>query len=144
MKTCTFFGHRDAPREVAPILRAVLAELIEQGVTRFYVGNQGGFDRMVNADLVRLREQYPHICHVMVLAYLPKEKNGQAEYENTIYPDGLELVPPKFAIDKRNRWMLDRADVVITYVTAPFGGAAKFKALAEKQGRMVREISEMV
>ena len=140
MKTCTFFGHRDTPKEIEPSLRAVLTELVEQkGVTQFYVGNQGGFDHMVEAVLAHLQNQYPHICSTVVLAYLPKEKNNS---ENTLYPEGLELVPPKFAIDRRNRWMLDHADYVVTYVVRPFGGAAKFKLLAEKSGRYVYELAK--
>ena len=142
MKICTFFGHRDAPQEIVPTLHEVLKKLIEQhGVTEFYVGNQGNFDHMVKAEVVRLQEGYPNIRYTEVLAYLPKEKARQAEYENTLYPDGLELVPPKFAIDKRNRWMLDHADVVVTYVTATFGGAAKFKSLAEKKGKAIYELA---
>ena len=40
--TCTFFGHRDFPREMMPNLRAQIVHLIEnRGVTQFYVGNQG-------------------------------------------------------------------------------------------------------
>ena len=62
----------------------------------------------------------------------------------TVYPEGLEAVPPRYAIDKRNRWMLQQSDVVVTYVTVPFGGAAKFKLLAEKTGRAVINIADSV
>ena len=49
--TCTFFGHKDAPQEIRPLLRDVLLDLIEhQGVTQFYVGNQGSFDRKAEND----------------------------------------------------------------------------------------------
>ena len=42
---CTFFGHRDAPESIKPLLRKVLLNLIEnQGITQFYAGNQGNFD----------------------------------------------------------------------------------------------------
>lgn len=33
---------------------------------------------------------------------MPTEKDG-SDYSDTIYPDGLENVPSKFAIDWRNR-----------------------------------------
>ena len=50
MSVCTFFGHSDCPSTVAPKLRSVLIELIENhGVDVFYVGNQGNFDRMVRS-----------------------------------------------------------------------------------------------
>ena len=40
----------------------------------------------------------------------------------------------------RNRWMLERSDIVVTYVRSP-GGAAKFKALAERKGKHVIEVA---
>ena len=44
---CTFFGHRDTPDTVRPLLREVLLDLIEHhGIKQFYVGNQGNFDAM--------------------------------------------------------------------------------------------------
>ena len=44
--TCTFFGHRDFPREMMPNLRAQIVHLIEnRGVTQFYVGNQTSLDK---------------------------------------------------------------------------------------------------
>ena len=57
-------------------------------------------------------------------------------YADTVFLDGPETVPRRFAIDKRNRLMLEWADTVITYVCHP-GGAAKFKALAEKKQKQV-------
>ena len=50
-------------------------------------------------------------------------------------------VPPRFAIDYRNKWMIDHSDV-ITYVRRSFGGAAKSKTLAAKKNKTVIELSE--
>lgn len=58
-------------------------------------------------------------------------------YEDTIYPEILEKTPPKFAIPKRNRWMIEQSDFVVTYVTCDIGGAANFKRIAEKQNKIV-------
>ncbi len=139
--TCTFFGHRDTPPTVKPLIRQVIINLIEQrGVTRFYVGNQGNFDTMARTLLVELAQTYP-IRYDVVLAYLPKENDPSLDGSHAILPDGFEAVPPRFAIDHRNRWMLDRSDVVVTYVRYP-GGAGKYKALAERKGKTVVEISE--
>ncbi len=55
------------------------------------------------------------------------------ELSDTIYPEGLEVVPPKFAVSKRNAWMLERCEYVITYVKFNFGGAALFKEKAIKK-----------
>lgn len=73
--TCTFFGHRDVSREIEKPLTAAIIDLIEnKGVKKFYVGNQGGFDRMVRARLKELKKKYPHIEYAVVLAYMPTKK----------------------------------------------------------------------
>ena len=42
MKSCTFFGHRTAGKEIEPIVKSTLIELIEKNsVDTFYVGNNG-------------------------------------------------------------------------------------------------------
>ncbi len=47
MKTCTFYGHGDAPSDIRPRLREAVEELIlHHHVTMFYVGSQGNFDAM--------------------------------------------------------------------------------------------------
>lgn len=48
---------------------------------------------------------------------------------------GHRDTPPKFAISKRNRWMIEHSDIVVTYVKYHFGGAAQWKVLAEKKGK---------
>ena len=139
---CTFFGHKDTPKEIEPTLRSTLIDLIEnKNVTVFYVGNNGNFDTMVRRQLEDLLHIYP-ITYSVVLAYLPTEKNKYVDLTNTIYPEGLETVPKRFAISWRNKWMIQQSDVVVTYVNHNFGGAAQFKEMVIKQGKIVIELSE--
>ncbi len=138
--TCTFFGHRTVQEKIEPTLRSTLIDLIENhDVNLFYVGNQGAFDSMVHRVLKELSTEYPITYHV-VLAYMPKKGNkfDATDYSDTIIVDGLEKVPKRYAIDYRNKWMVNHSDYVVTYVTHDAGsGAAKFKALAEKHGKAV-------
>ena len=139
---CTFFGHKDTPKETEPTLRSTLIDLIEnKNVTVFYVGNNGNFDTMVRRQLEDLSRTYP-ITYNVVLAYLPTKKSEYDDYTNTIFPEGIETAPKRFAISWRNKWMIEQADIVVTYVTHSFGGAAQFKALAERQGKTIIELSE--
>ena len=134
---CTFFGHKDTPKEIEPTLRSTLIDLIEdKNVNEFYVGNNGNFDTMVRRQLEDLSQTYSITYHV-VLAYLPTEKNRYDNLTNTIYPEGLETVPKRFAISWRNKWMIQQSDIVVTYVTHNFGGAAQFKEMAEKLNKRV-------
>lgn len=137
---CTFFGHRDAPPEIKPLLREVLLDLIErQGVKQFYVGNQGNFDAMA-VRLLKEFEKLYSITYDVVLAYLPKKTDPFFEAYYTILPEGIETVPPRFAIEYRNKWMIEHSDIVVTYVTHSFGGAAKFKELAKKKSKKIIEL----
>ena len=135
---CTFFGHRDLYEDVSAPLYHAIRQLIEKGVTTFYMGHNGAFDRAVLGALKKAKTAYPQIRYAVVLAYLPNEQQD----EPTVYPEGLEQAPRRFAIDRRNRWMVKQADFVITYVRSDFGGAAKFQALALLQGKMVINLAE--
>jgi len=42
----------------------------ERGVTEFYIGHQGAFDRMAAGILKELAESQPQIRYSIVLAYL--------------------------------------------------------------------------
>ncbi len=135
MRACTFFGHRDCFELDREKLCQAIEELIHQGVDTFYVGNQGQFDGAVHSCLKQLRLAYPHIRFSVVLAYLPTEKRELEDLSDTIYPE-IEG-SPKFAIDRRNRWMLQQAEYVICYVCHITGGAYKFAKLAKRQGKKV-------
>ena len=138
MKACTFFGHRDCPETIKPRLREVLIDLItNNGVDTFYVGNQGRFDGIVRSVLRELAQEYPEIHYAVVLAYLPGKKNEYDDFSETIFPEGIEAVHPRYAIDWRNRWMLQRADFVVTYIAHPWGGAAKFAEKAKREDKTV-------
>ncbi|MBR2406283.1 MAG: hypothetical protein IKB04_04480 [Clostridia bacterium] len=141
MKCCTFFGHADAPAEIIPELKEIIQYCIKKhAVDTFYVGEQGNFDRYARQIIKEIQQEQSEITYYVVLSYLPK-KTADFSTENTIYPEGLEMVPRRFAIDKRNRWMIDHSDFVITYVSRSFGGAAKFKEIAEKKNRVVINIT---
>lgn len=144
--TCCFFGHKNVTQDLTENLTAVLTELIAEGVDSFLVGNQGGFDSIVLHTLRRLKENYPHIAYHVVLAYMPSTKKGWFPYEpmETYYPEGLETVHPRFAISWRNRWMIQETDVVVTYITHSWGGAAQFAELAERKHKRVINVASLM
>lgn len=134
MPTCTFFGHRECPQGLRPGLYRVVEGLIrEEGVDTFYVGSQGQFDAMALGVLRQLAMVYPHIRYGVVLAYLPGP--GEVTEPEAMVPEGLETVPPRYAISRRNDWMLARAEYVVTYITHSWGGAARFGEKARRLGK---------
>lgn len=141
-KACTFFGHRECPDSIKSALNAVLEDLIiHTGVDMFYVGNQGNFDACARRVLQDLKQEHSHINYAVVLAYIPNRKDEYEDYSDTMFPEGLEFVHPRYAIHWRNRWMLRQSDFVVTYITHLGGGAAQFAKIAERQGKTVINIS---
>ncbi len=140
-KTCCFFGHREVTHNIRDKLTVVIEKLItEENVTEFYVGNQGQFDSMVYSVLKKLKAKYSQIRYTVVLAYMLDEHIKELYGEDTLYPDGLETVPKRFAISKRNDWMIQQSGVAVCYVHKITGGAAKFREKAEKKGLQIIDV----
>ena len=141
MAACTFFGHRECPDSVKTKLREVLVDLIENhGVDMFYVGNQGQFDAMVRSTLRELKKVYPQTDYAVVLAYMPGKQTEYDDYSDTMLPEGIEFVRPRYAISWRNNWMLRQSDYVVTYITHTWGGAVQFANKAIRQAKNVINI----
>ena len=92
----------------------------------------------IRRQLEDLSKTYP-IKYYVTLAYMPGKKDNPDEH--TILPEGIETVPRRFAINYRNKWMLGKSDIVVTYVTRPIGGAWEFKKMTESTKRILIEIS---
>lgn len=139
MSACTFFGHRDCPEFIYPQLVYFIRELVlNNNVRHFYVGTQGNFDNLAYRALKELQDTFQEVIVFRVLAYKPRGNS----IPDSMLPEGIEAIPPKYAIPWRNRWMISRSDYVITYVTRDYGGAAKFEKEAVLQGRNVIRIGQ--
>ena len=137
MASCAFFGHRDCPETIKQKLRSTIIDLIENhNVDMFYVGDQGQFDAMVRYTLRQLKQEYSHIDYAVVLAYMPGKQKDYEDYSDTMLPEGIESIHPRFAISWRNNWMLRHSAYVVTYITHSWGGAAKFA----KKARTLKKI----
>ena len=139
MKICCFAGHSMIYSEeiLKQKLRTEIINLIEkENVTTFYSGGKGDFDWLCAKTIDELRTNYPFINSYWVLAYMPKEKDEYLDsmariFDDTVYPD-IESVPKRFAIIKRNEWMVNNSDFLIAYVNR-LGGAHKTLEYAQKK-----------
>ena len=95
---------------------------------------------MVYRCLKALHAHYPHIQCAVVLAYLPTSSLSTADPCDTMFPEELEGVPPKYAIDRRNRYLLSQASHVICFINKTWGGAYKFAKQAKKAGLTVNNL----
>ena len=139
--TVTFVGHKDTPQSIYHSLYEALKILIQtEEVADFYVGHQGAFDRMALRALCELKKIYPFIKTHIVLAYMPCEEEKSPLGCTTLFPEEVAVAPARFAIDRRNRWMIEKSDIIIAYVKRSYGGAAAFRRKAVARGKRIIDL----
>lgn len=143
-RICVFFGHRDLTHSLAiPLDCVIRRSILEYGITRFWYGGNGSFDRMAAPAVLQLKQSFPQIRLELVRAYMPGKTDLEClPYDPSIYPDGLEVVPQRFAISHRNRWMVQQCDLVICYVERSFGGAYAACRQAQRRGAPILNLAE--
>ena len=150
--TVSFFGHRYienfrvAERKVEDLIYKLIQE---HEYVEFLVGRDGDFDQIATSAVLSAKHSYAeHRCDVTwVMPYLKSEYTNNAEdFKN--YYDYVEVctesekVHPKQAIQVRNRYMVDRSDLVVFWVERNSGGAYQTIKYAEKQGKKIINIAE--
>ena len=139
----SFFGHRDTPRTIKPLLEQTVQRLIfENKDIKFLVGTHGAFDLMVQSVLSRVSEWYPSISCYVVLSYIPVGEDRKTYDLPTLVPEGIESVPKRFAISFSNKYMVDECNTVVCYIDRDWGGAAQFVEKARKQGKTIINLAD--
>lgn len=144
MKIATLFGHRDFNDEK---LRDKIKEMIikiikEQGIDTFYVGYNGKFDRFIAKLIYEIKKDFTHVKSYMILSrlnqkfYIYDKMDIDKEFDGTIFPP-IEFVYPRFAISKRNEWMIEQAEVVFVYVKNKWGGAYNALKYAKRKKKKI-------
>ena len=130
----TFCGHSKLSDHdiIQDKLTQELRSLLEQGSHKFYLGGYGDFDLLAAKVLHELKPEYPELESILILPYLDRQVDASL-YDSTIYPP-LENVPKRFAISRRNKWMVEKADILIACVDHDWGGASKKLEYAVKKG----------
>lgn len=146
----TFCGHREVLNEIK-LYKKLLDAL--QGYFSvddkfssklkmvFVCGGYGRFDGLAARALDEMRKRYPYtkFRKTYVSPYLMSAKDKNYEYLFSHYDEiiylPLENIPPKFAISKRNEWMVNAAEIVIAYVNHSYGGAWATLKYAKRKRR---------
>ena len=137
---CTFFGHRDAPDFLKESIEREIIQLVKnESVEVFYVGNNGNYDFLVQRILSKLSQSMGGFEYYIVLSSL-SERALSGNQENTIFPEGLERVPPRFTIAKRNEWLIKNSHFALVYLKHGFSNSAKWIDKAEKKGLKIINI----
>ncbi len=135
----TFCGHSNclfSDEEKEKLKQLLIKEIRKNPTCKFYLGGYGDFDSLCLRTLRELKTYFPNIELLFITPYLDKNYSklelAKYYYDDIIFPP-IENVPRKFAILKRNEWMVESADLVIAYVKYSWGGAAKTLKYAKRK-----------
>lgn len=145
---CALTGHRDLPEnfDVNKVYDA-LETLIREGYTSFLCGMARGFDLLALQCLADLKQRY----HVRIEACIPYAGHGNGlppeerkkHHELLTWCDEHTVLAPAYyngCMLARDRYMVDKCDVVLAYCTRDMGGTAYTVKYARTKGKEVRLI----
>lgn len=143
----SFCGHRDFTPD-AEKEKTIIDILLKYAETEqeviCYTGGYGAFDWFAASCINKAKKAAHNIVNCLVVpyitsSYLERISLHTKELDEVIYPP-LENIPPKFAIIRRNEWMIDNSDLLIAYVKYSWGGAAKTLEYAKRRGKPILSI----
>ena len=144
----TFCGHSNYlfGDDVKVELKSILINETRKNPTcKFYLGGYGDFDGLCLRMLREIKKDFPDIELIFITPYLDKSYSklelAKYYYDDVIFPP-IENIPRKFAISKRNEWMVNEADLVIAFVTYSWGGAAKTLEYSKRKKKRIINLAE--
>ena len=129
---CCFAGHRVAPCSLLEEIILAIENLVrESEAVEFYSGGMGDFDKLCEQAVRDAKKKFPQkdIRLSLVLPsyrYAPQIEHMtymKGMYDDIFVCDASDGVHYKAMIGKRNRWMVEKSDVIIAYVRHETGGA---------------------
>jgi uncharacterized phage-like protein YoqJ len=136
----TFCGHsdfRDDEKYMNKMLEIIRENAKGENVT-FYLGGYGGFDGFALACVKKYKEENPSAKLVFVTPYREEDfvSKRAHDYDEILFPD-IDKTPHGVRIVKRNRYMMDKADLIIAYVVHKVGGAYNTLEYAKKKNKNI-------
>ena len=140
--TCALTGHRDLPSDFnINALYDALEALILAGYDRFLCGMARGFDLTALRCLADLRMKY----RITLVACIPciGQANSFPEKDKKLYQSLIGVCAERVILGakndaacylERNRYMVDKADLLFAYLTQTRSGTAYTVRYAEKKG----------
>lgn len=140
----TFCGHSDFQRteERERRLLGFFEETVGNRAADMYLGGYGNFDAFVYDCCKQYQKTHPNVSIYLITPYITPQyqekhlKHQKSLYDGIIYPE-IEDKPPRFAISYRNRWMVERADLVVSGVERAYGGAYQTYRYAKRKNKPV-------
>ena len=123
-----FFGHsnyRERQGDKERVLNRIKC-LANGEEVHFYLGGYGKFDIFALSCAKEYKKEYSATKIYLITPYpdkLPcKLEYQKEEYDEIIYSP-LEKTPLKYAIIKRNEWIVEKSDFIFAFLELHYGGA---------------------
>lgn len=145
----TFCGHTQfcKSKELERSLLAFLEEKVGETPTDMYLGGYGEFDAFAYECCKKYKQTHNNVSIVYITPYITEgfAKNylqaQKTRYDFILYPE-IENKPLRFAIVYRNQYMVDKADLVVAYVSHRWGGAYKTYRYAQRKGKKILNLAD--
>ena len=145
----TFCGHArfSAKEGLEEKILEILKKTVGDNKAELYLGGCGKFDSLAYSCGVKYKKEHPKISLVFVTPYLSvayqqnRLKNEAERYDYILQPE-IEDKPQKFAIVYRNRYMVEKADLVVAYVEHSWGGAYQMYMYAKRKGKEIYNLAD--
>lgn len=128
-------------RQIEDQLSSIIKELIQtKSYVTFLIGRNGEFDEYAASIIKHMQRENGKDNNEMnlVLPYMVADFRYYEEYyDNIIIPESLGGAHPKSAITLKNKWMIERSDLVIVYVKRDSGGSYMAMRYAERLRKRV-------
>ena len=147
----TFIGHADViisektKKEIKNYLTNVI---LDRDDILFYCGGYGCFDSFCAALCQELKQINRFIKVVFITPYITLEYQKRIKdviesgnYDYSLYPP-IEKTPYRFAISKRNEWMINESDLIVAYVKRTYGGAYKSILYARRKKKQIMNFAD--
>ena len=151
--TISFIGHALVPQKDKvgeQVKKQIRNSIGEDRRVVCYLGGYGDFDEICACSCRELKREFEKPERIYVTPYMTsaeqrriKEMQDRGLCDGSLYPP-LENTPPRFAISKRNEWMIDQADLIIAYVNRSYGGAYQSLQMAKRRGKKIVNICDFL
>lgn len=131
--SCVFTGHRDLDEAFsARALKKEVKKLLDKGITTFYNGFAIGFDMEAAKAVISFKKKYP-TCKLVACIPCPEQEKYFTAEQKKLYYKLLKKADEKILVSdhyfngcmlKRDRYMAERADVMLAYCKRKDGGTA--------------------
>lgn len=141
-----FTGHRamsnEEMKKAAVLISNKITELYKRGICNYYAGGALGFDFAAAVTVLNMKTLLPNLTLNLALPcrdYMKKWSRSQIELFERIMTraDSIVYVSEKYSrgcMQMRNKYMVDRSSVCVSYMRECRGGTYNTVSYAKKKG----------